>query len=704
MKLSGHPRLNRSVSCFAIAGSIGVLLVSSLSVSSARAEDVTYTGAAADVSKLLKDPTGDTTAATTYKSLYVNGVYTGNTITVDGGTGGNGQAQWNTGTSPSTPVAPYVIYGGVDVAVGVDATDGADIIGNYLTVKNVSYDWSGDANKASTGSANGAGGIGGFGGGSIVGGLSVGGAADFLSGDGGHAGDVKDNTVVVTNVEIWGAAGGDGHSTTENLGELTGGGVGGMGGASVFGGVSLGGVTTFNYSGGYAGSVTNNFVYLTGVKLIGGNAGSGGFGASYSAGGIGGMGGGSVYGALSIGGAAQDVKSGVVQGNTVKLDNVTLVGGKGGSGGDPLLDSYQQTNGGSGGMGGGSVFGGLALSGGAASSDVINNSVVVNDVILTGAAGGKGGRAGQNSNPGVDGQNGGSIFGGASVGGGAGDGGNVNGNEVSISGKSLIWGDVYGGYSHGGSKGNGTAAGYGTGGLAINNTVTLAGSDIKIGERDADGNVTTYGSIWGGRSVNGDGSENTAFDTVIKGNTLNLVGYRGTVFGIYNFENYNWTLPSDVKNGDTLVTIANGGNAVDLTNTKHTVAMVNDGNRLNGGDTVTMIDKTQGSLASQNYTIRQGSFIVYDATLAQQNTGNNALVLTINDKTDDTPSGGGDGGGGSNGGDTGGGNGGGGSAAKVNPQSKSYSEGRAAALGFVNQGSDLIATAGIDHIRIMVRS
>lgn len=138
--------------------------------------------------------------------------------------------------------------------------------------------------------------------------------------------------------------------------------------------------------------------------------------------------------------------------------------------------------------------------------------------------------------------------------------------------------------------------------------------------------------------------------------------------------------------------------------------MYNDGSRLNNGDVITMIDKTTGSLDEKNYRINQGSFIVYDAVLKQQTEGDNALVLAIQDKIDSSPT---DNGGGTSPIDNGGSNHEDDklptdkpshSAAKLNPQSKSYAEGRAAALGFVSQGSDLIATAGIDHIRIMVRS
>ncbi|WP_297322740.1 autotransporter outer membrane beta-barrel domain-containing protein [uncultured Bartonella sp.] len=433
----------------------------------------------------------------------------------------------------------------------------------------------------------------------------------------------------------------------------------------------------------------------------------------------------SVFGGFSIGGAGganernlDNGKGGDVYNNTVILTNVILYGGMGGDGG-----SSSGGGAGHGGIGGGSVIGGASFGGpasngftlieivninGTSGGSVSNNVITLTNVTLFGGTAGHGGKnlTGNPTGFGRDGLTGGSVVGGLSVGGSGsmfsekvGDGGDTTGNSIKISGHSLIWGSIYGGYSLAGQNAEGVELDEpGHGGKTTDNIITLEGSNIKIGERDESGNVTSYGSIWGGRSVNYDGSENNDFDKVVSGNTLNLVGYRGTVAGIYNFENYNWILPNDIRNGDVFVKIAAGGTAVDLTNTKHTVAMYNDGSRLNNGDVITMIDKTAGSLGEKNYRINQGSFIVYDAILKQQTEGDKALVLTIQNKTST----------GEAGGDNGNNNpttdNGGHSAAKLNPQSKSYAEGRAAALGLVGQGSDLIAVAGIDKIRILVRS
>ena len=138
----------------------------------------------------------------------------------------------------------------------------------------------------------------------------------------------------------------------------------------------------------------------------------------------------------------------------------------------------------------------------------------------------------------------------------------------------------------------------------------------------------------------------------------------GSLAGIYNFEQYNWLLPKDVVNQDTLITIT-GPDAVNLTNTQHTVAMESDGHQLNAGDKVVLIDKAQGATTPTRVKVEQGHFIVYDANLGMED---DAFVLNIDrkDETDGSPAG------------------------TLNPKSEAFLQGRAAALAFTNQGTDMI--------------
>lgn len=631
---------------------------------------------------------------------------------------------------------------------------------NSVTLVEVTID--GGAGGAGGSSTTSGGGAGGAGGGTIFGGLSMGGAggagdaksntqnSESRGGNGGSSGVVSNNIISLDHTTLNGGIGGTGGQ---------GGGIGGIGGGSVIGGLSTGGgggngsnSKKYNGNGGDSGDVTDNRIKIVDSTLNGNAGGTGGAishtitiqdeegGKSVSMGGSGGggAGGGSVFGGISLGGAGgygsqgglkngTGGNAGTVSGNIIILERVELHGGAGGAAGN--INGENNGNEGSGirGTDGGSIYGGASVGGaggigydatqtngnGGKGGNVTNNRISLTDVTLYGT---------QTSGNG-DHKYG--VYGGVSIGGDGGfgdisnsinknggkggDAGDVSGNTIEIFGKSAINKDIYGGLSQGGKAGTHfndknqlINSEVGFGGNANHNTVTLNGDQIVIGERDEEGNVTQYGSIWGGRSLNGDGQDSLTAD-VFSGNTLNLNGYRGTVSGIYNFENYNWTLPTDTKNGDTVIKIAEGGTPVDLTNTKHTIAGLDpNGPRFMAGDMVTMIDKSAGSWSPVSYALKQGQFIFYDTTLKQNKAGDNtAFILQINKKTDKTP--GHDHGDdhdhtGDNTDDNNGNNGGnhnnpGQSAAQLNPQSKTYSEGRAASLAFVSQGSDVIANS-----------
>ena len=296
--------------------------------------------------------------------------------------------------------------------------------------------------------------------------------------------------------------------------------------------------------------------------------------------------------------------------------------------------------------------------------------------------------------------------------------GDAANNSVSIE-DATIDGNVYGGIT---SNGN-----------ATNNLITLTGGNVKIAG-------TVYGGFF-------DGETRSAGD-VFTGNTLNLVHFRGDLGGIENVQNYNWVLPKDVVNNETLVHIT-GENPVNLANTTHTVAIESDGNRLSVGDKITLIDKTANASAS-NMEVKQGNFLIYDMKAEQSgdgyvltarnsqavkeensgnsnNAGNNGESNTV-DNSGDTGANNGTnanqnngnsgntsntgnshngsiGGTNNTGNTTHGGQSGSGNrelAGRLNPQTKAFSEGRAASLGFLNQGADLIANAGIRAARSSV--
>lgn len=252
----------------------------------------------------------------------------------------------------------------------------------------------------------------------------------------------------------------------------------------------------------------------------------------------------------------------------------------------------------------------------------------------------------------------------------------VQSNKVFISGKSKIGGFVYGSLIA--LQENGTAN-------IKNNSVTLVGDEIDFRLSKPSAGYS-YSNIFGA-SVSRYGIEEQNYDIVGSGHTLNLIGYKGTVGGFYNFENYNWVLPTTVADGDVLVNVGNDG-IVDLSKTHHAIGLKSDGNRLNVGDEIVLIDKARGDLASVPTEIGQGHFLVYDVDAGINK--NDQFVLTIKESTE-TDDGEGEG-------DAGG------EGARINPRAKALLKGRMAALGFVSQGSDLIATAGLDNIRVMARA
>ena len=697
-----------SVSLFAFSAAIGVTASTSLVANCALAGEISYNGS--DNSLLLKDSTSNSDQ---YKSLYSQTNLSGNTITVIGGS--DKQIEWST---TDGAIAPYIIYGGVDIfeenkAASYPLSD--NISANNLIVKNVSYDWSAVTAESNHSYFQ----PGQFGGGSIIGGLSYGNGSNTSSNEGQtngvHGKSISGNSVILENVSVTGGNGGNATNERNVMSTVAGSSIGGMGGASIFGGLSIG-VTEYAFDhndedgdSGNGGDVFNNTISLKNVTLIGGAGGNGGANPHMgdNAGGLGGFGGGSVFGGVSVGAAGGPLAAGdggAVHDNKITLVNVTLTGGNGGNGG---LSQYDAGSG-NGGVAGGSVFGGLSISSAngfgteisGKGGNVYNNHILLDNVTLNAGNVGRSGGKGSTGGAGIDGLEGGSVFGGASIGGASGDGdggestsgkgGDVKDNTIVISGKTHISGNVYGGFSQGGAAGRDAKTGLS--GDITGNAITLEGDEITIGKRDASGNIVSYGAIYGGYSLKGDGTINELAN-VFTGNTLTLDGYRGKVSGIYNFQNYHWILPTDVKNGDTLIKIAEGGKAVDLTNTNHTIAdMAPSGNRLETGNIVTLIDKTSGTLNAQSpYTIHQGQFIVYQAKLQQTHDSDNALVLKIarrqNDGTTGNNSGGEDNTGGENNQQ------GGQSAAQLNPQSKSYSEGRAASLAFVSQGSDVIANS-----------
>lgn len=503
------------------------------------------------------------------------------------------------------------------------------------------------------------------GGGSIFGGVSIGGNGGFvdanvaksdfsIKGGGGNGGNIFGNSIYVDNSKINGGDGGNGGDTPSLSGiiRLMTLGAGGYGGGSVFGGFSIGGNAGFimntnkkqNYKGGNGGDVFQNIINISNTTMTGGRGGDGGSITSSSVyspiyTGKGGAGGGSIFGGVSIGGvgalgiygpntegrATSDIsvdggQGGYIYENKIYLDNVILLKGQSGSGGIGTISglSISAENG----LDGGSVFGGLSY-------------------------GGDGGYGGD------------SLYGTAN----GGNGGNVSRNSITISGDSRVDGDIYGGYSQGGKKGSALnwVSVDGKGGFTQNNTITLIGSNLSLN-----------GNLYGGYSKNGDGQINPdpEYTSYYKGNTLQIQNGRIISKEIHNFQYYNWLLPKDEFDGDVIITVdAAPTYKVNINNTIHKVDVNAKGNTLHAGDKVILINKVTGNTPElAENSIEQGFFIVYDAKMDVEKYNNeDALVLTVLGTIDDNPDG------------------------KINPESESFLKGRIAQLAQVDQGADMIS-------------
>ncbi len=254
--------------------------------------------------------------------------------------------------------------------------------------------------------------------------------------------------------------------------------------------------------------------------------------------------------------------------------------------------------------------------------------------------------------------------------------------------------DVFGGYSHGAALNNNAALSGGSVGWAIaggfasidaggtgnaqGNSVTVSGGSVGGGA--AMGVLLPFAGVYGGYSAQGEAIHNivsisgnpdlsqawlyggfsNAGLEAFTGNTLNINGFRGSLQGIANFQNYNFALPASLSNGQTLLSLAN---PADLSNANITLLGIDKGGTaLQVGDSLTLIDATSGVPAALNGSgAPKGLALLYDFDLS--NAGG-ALTATV-------------------------------SLVQAHPRAKPLSEGQAARLAFINQGADLLLNQGI---------
>lgn len=290
--------------------------------------------------------------------------------------------------------------------------------------------------------------------------------------------------------------------------------------------------------------------------------------------------------------------------------------------------------------------------------------------------------------------------------GGFSDVGSATGNSVSIKGGasgSVSAETVYGGYAAHGS--------------ATGNTVTIEGDtgSVSVGKlyggyvENADNNNNVYGSATGNTvilsgapgtsaEIYGGGAKNESKHDVRTGNTLKVYTKGISIAKLGNFQNYNFYLPSDIANGDTVLKVTN---AVDISTPVGKAAKTSVGVGMQGGaslklgDKITLINTTGGLTAdsgmTNTLTARQGISREYNFTLS---TDNNNLFATVGNNPGPTP---------------------------PNPDPtptpkpdpiqktdeairKSPAEGRAASVSLVTQGADLASAQGMASAREAAKS
>ncbi len=252
----------------------------------------------------------------------------------------------------------------------------------------------------------------------------------------------------------------------------------------------------------------------------------------------------------------------------------------------------------------------------------------------------------------------------------------ASGNIISISGGEIT-NSVYGGYAT-----LQTSKGV-PGSYAIeltDNTVILSGTPILD-------KATIYGADYAYKDA-----LNSDHIDVRSGNTLRVENVGLIALNVKNFENYDFVLPNTVKAGDVALTLTDAAGTDLGEDPKVGVVIMAGGTPLKEGDRVDLIRNeagvtVTGTITEDNsrITATQGVSLEYDFEVKTDAKNLYAEVaapevpVEPDIPTDpDTPTE---------------------PAVRVNPQTKSLSEGRVAGLAFVNQGSDLIAERGITAAR-----
>ena len=154
--------------------------------------------------------------------------------------------------------------------------------------------------------------------------------------------------------------------------------------------------------------------------------------------------------------------------------------------------------------------------------------------------------------------------------------------------------------------------------------------DINNAKALASGKV----GIWGGHYF----SSNATGD-IKTGNTLNLNRVKGiTLSHLANFENYNFDLPKDVVNGDTILTVTDP-NGTDVSKTKINVGVSGEAPVLHKDDAIKLIYNKNGvtTTGTQYGKLQQGASLAYDITAKAGDDAKSVIAVIKENSTENTP-------------------------------------------------------------------
>jgi len=293
------------------------------------------------------------------------------------------------------------------------------------------------------------------------------------------------------------------------------------------------------------------------------------------------------------------------------------------------------------------------------------------------------------------------------IAGGYAAGGAVTGNKISTA-NSTLRGILVGGYNSadGEVSGNVITLGEGTK-VADGATLQVFGgyshTDSQENVKNNTVNILTAIQLDALK-----GGENTIYNAGKNGNTLNIAAKNVSTNYFDGFANINFFLPSGIANGDTMLTVNNGGNATDLSDVKVGAAM-QSGASLNKNDYVNLIVNANGlnnapaaltEIAGEHITAAAPGGLITDKkyTFALSSSADNtALVATVSNVEDVAA--GGESGGNTDSGSTET------SAAetldadtvKNSERLKSLVETQAASMTVLNSGADLLLGVGLNR-------